>query len=72
MPSKEHEPSADQLAAVSQLVDSGNPPYVDFSLFGPRNKRFMRRLMYSGYVVSASGEWARKELPGPGSFAERW
>ena len=54
------------------MVRARNPPYVDFSLFGKDNKRFIRRLMYSGFVLSASGEWTKQELPGPCSFAEWW
>ena len=71
-PGVEVEPTLEQLSAVKQLVDAGSPPYVDFSLFGPHGRRFMRRLTYieSMYQVS-SGTWVRRELPGPDNF-EAW
>eukprot|EP00974_Lingulodinium_polyedra_P107301 10386000-Lingulodinium_polyedra.AAC.1 len=50
LPAREVEPSAEQLAAVKQLLDSGAPPYVDFSVFGPYGRRMLRRLMYTAYA----------------------
>lgn len=34
-PSKESEPTLEQLSAVKHLVSVGNPPYCDLSVFGP-------------------------------------
>eukprot|EP00974_Lingulodinium_polyedra_P051639 4967652-Lingulodinium_polyedra.AAC.1 len=39
------EPSPEQFAGAKQLVDSGNPPYVEFSVSAPNVRRLFRRLM---------------------------
>ena len=72
-PHPDHEPTADQLSAVSQLLSSGAPPYVDFSLFGPHGRRLIRKLMFTAFTYSVqTGEWQRQELPGPPNFESWW
>eukprot|EP00969_Alexandrium_andersonii_P058291 2567418-Alexandrium_andersonii.AAC.1 len=41
-PHRDIEPTPDQLSAVKQLIASGAPPYVDFSLFGPHGHRLLK------------------------------
>ena len=69
-PSPEAEPTSDQLAAVKQLLLSNCNPYVDFSVFGPRGHRLLRKMMFATVTLNAAGEWARRELPGPPTFEE--
>ena len=71
-PGVDVEPTLEQLSAVKQLVDAGAPPYVDFSLFGPYGKRFLKKLTYIETLFQvSSGTWVRRELPGPSSY-EAW
>ena len=72
-PSQENEPSHDQLSGLNQVALSGATPYVDFSVFGPHGIRALRKLVYATYFLSTvSGEWQRKELPGPPDFEAWW
>ena len=68
-PSLDVEPTMDQLAAISQLVKSNSLPYVDFSVFGPHGLRQLRRAVFTSYTLNAAtGEWSKKETPGPDSI----
>jgi hypothetical protein len=52
------------------LVDSGAPPYVDFSLFGPHGRRLLKKLTYIESCFNPStGDWTKRELPGPADVA---
>ena len=65
-PGVEVEPTAEQLSAIKQLTDAGAPPYVDFALFGPHGRRFLKKLTYVETLFQvSSGTWVRRELPGP-------
>eukprot|EP00434_Breviolum_minutum_P038994 symbB.v1.2.034605.t1/scaffold4499.1/size38882/7 len=70
-PSPESEPTADQLAAVRQLVSSGSSPYIDMAVYGPQGLRRLRKLTFASYSLNSVGEWARKEMPGPPDW-ESW
>ena len=63
-PSPESEPTADQLAAVRQLVSSGSSPYIDMAVYGFQGLRRLRKLTFASYSLNSMGEWARKEMPG--------
>ena len=72
-PHEDHEPTADQLAAVAQLVRAGVPPYVDFSVFGPHGKRMLKKIhLVANYYEPSDGTWRRVELPGPPDFEVWW
>lgn len=71
VPSPEAEPTVDQLSAVKMLIASKVAPYVDFAVFGPHGLRLLRKLTFSSFAMNASGEWQRRELPGPPSY-EGW
>lgn len=71
LPSTETEPTADQVAAVKQLLVSGSSPYIDFGVFGPHGQRILRKLTFMTYTLNSQGEWAKRELPGPPDF-ETW
>ena len=68
-PSVDADVSRDQLAALSQVLAATAVPYADFSIFGPHGQRLLRRQTFQSYTLNVStGEWARKEQPGPSSF----
>ena len=72
-PHKDMEPSEDQLSAVSQLLNTGQAPYVDFALFGPQGKRALRKLTLMSFTFQVeTGTWKRVELPGPPDFNTWW
>lgn len=62
--------SKDQLSALSQVIAAGAAPYADFSLlFGLFGQRLLRRQTYMAFQLNAAtGEWSRKEQPGPADF----
>ena len=75
-PSPEADPSSDQLASLRQVVTAGSAPYADFSLFGPHGLRLLRKQTFTSYTLNvATGEWSKKEQPGPASYhawVEAW
>ena len=72
-PHEDHEPTPDQLSAVSQLIQSDVAPYVDFSIFGPHGKRMLRKLHLISHTYDpSSGEWRRQDLPGPPDMDTWW
>ena len=71
VPSPEAEPTADQLAAVSQLLGSKATPYIDFAIYGPNGLRLLRKLTFQAISLNSQGEWQRKEMPGPSDW-EAW
>ena len=73
MSSADTEPSDEQLSAVKMLLDSGGPPYVDFSIFGPHGSRALKKLTYKLKIpYPDAGKWVIHELQGPGSFDIWW
>ena len=71
-PSVDHEPTMEQLSAVNELILSDSVPYVDFSIFGPYNRRFLKRTSVTSHKFNpATGEWKKADLPGPASY-EDW
>ena len=69
LPGADSDPSPDQLAGLHQVVKSGSVPYADFSIFGPHGLRLLRRQMYTAYQLNAAtGEWCKREQPGPPGF----
>lgn len=70
-PNPDSEPTGDQISGLRQVLSSGSVPYIDFAIFGPHGLRLLRRLTFSSYSLNSSGEWARKEMPGPPDW-ESW
>ena len=59
-PAPEVDPTGDQLSALMQLIRAQALPYVDLSIWGPFG------LVYTSYILNAAtGEWSKKEAPGP-------
>eukprot|EP00435_Cladocopium_sp_Y103_P031144 s2849_g7.t2 len=70
-PGSENDPSPDQLAALRQVIAAGALPFACFTLFGPHGQRLLRRQTFTGYQLNvATGEWAKREQPGPSSYHE--
>ena len=68
-PSQDIEPTIDQLSALSQLIKSQTLPYADFSVWGPHGLRQLRKSVFTSYILnSATGEWSKREQPGPDSI----
>ena len=68
-PGPDVDPSHEQLAALKQVLASGSPPFADFSVFGPYGLRLLRKQSFTSYVLNvATGEWTKREQPGPGTF----
>eukprot|EP00435_Cladocopium_sp_Y103_P026713 s4904_g6.t1 len=64
-PAKDCEPTAEQLSGVLHLLSVGQPPYTDFSVFGPFGHRMMKRIRLSGYNIERDGSLKTVELYGP-------
>ena len=68
-PTDDADVSRDQLAAVRQVVQANACPYPDFSVWGPFGQRLLRKQTYLAYHLNpTTGDWIRKEQPGPDSF----
>jgi hypothetical protein len=70
-PPPDHEPTYEQLSAMSHLNALDGCPYVDFAIFGPHAVRIIRKLKLTGMCLNANGELFRSELSGPTSY-EQW
>ena len=69
LPRDEIEPTPDQIGALRQVLDSGAPPYVDFSIWGPHMKRGLKKLQQSATLFDpGTSKWVQKSLRGPPSF----
>eukprot|EP00435_Cladocopium_sp_Y103_P048512 s1251_g14.t1 len=64
-PAKDCEPTAEQLSGLIHLTTTGQPPYADFSVFGPFGHRMMKRIKLSGYNIERDGTLRTVELYGP-------
>ena len=64
-PSKDAEPTTEQLSVIQHLLDSGSPPYTDFAIFGPYGHRIERKLRLSGVTIGRDGLLRNVELAGP-------
>ena len=71
-PPPDLEPTADQLAALSHVVEKRlDPPYVDFSVFCPHALRMQRKMRLAGLVLAPDGRLFRSEMSGPATY-EQW
>merc|ERR1711966_251715 len=69
LPRDEIEPTADQVGALLQVLTAGQAPYADFSLWSPRGKRALKKLIHSASLYDPNTEkWVQKNLRGPPSF----
>ena len=71
-PHPDIEPTADQIAALRQVLKDDGVPYADFAVFGPHGNRLIKRLTFKSFVHQPDGTWRRVELAGPPDFGSWW
>lgn len=70
-PTQDADVSKDQLSALRQVLQVGACPYVDFSVWGPYGQRLLRKQTFTAWFLNpVSGDWSRREQPGPATFNE--
>eukprot|EP00435_Cladocopium_sp_Y103_P055438 s1434_g18.t1 len=58
-----------QLSGLSQVLAAGSVPFCCFTVWGPHGQRLLRKQTFTSYQLNvASGEWSKKELPGPSNY----
>lgn len=67
-PSKDSEPTLEQLSAVRRLVRQSSVPYVDFRVWGPFGHRLVKKIKLSGCIIGRDGRLTTTELTGPSNF----
>ena len=71
-PTNDSDISPDQLSALAQVIKAGAIRFTDLSIFGPYGQRLLRKQTFTAWQLStATGEWQRREQPGPSDF-HRW
>ena len=69
MPEESEEPSPNQLAALSKRVRRDDaPPYVDFGVFGPFERKLTKIQRCRIYTPLGDGTYLQKDLPGPPTY----
>ena len=69
-PAPNEEATGDQISALSFRLRSGATPYVDFGIWRPHGGAIGRIMKFTAHVAAPGGEFHRKEVTGPSSFAE--
>eukprot|EP00435_Cladocopium_sp_Y103_P030898 s1069_g7.t1 len=64
-PTKDCEPTTEQISSIAHLLDNGQPPFADFAIFGPYGHRIERKLKLSGISIGRDGVIRQVELHGP-------
>ena len=64
-PDPDEECTMSQLTCLGHLVKIGQPPSVDFAVWGPHGQRIERKLRLSGQVFAADGTLRNGEIAGP-------
>eukprot|EP00971_Amphidinium_carterae_P061329 1214396-Amphidinium_carterae.1 len=70
-PPPDQEVSDEQLSALHALLESGQAPYVDFSVWVPHSQRLLKKIKLQGMHFTGTGELRQVELSGPLSY-ELW
>ena len=70
-PPPNQEPSVEQLSALKALIDGNQCPYADFAIFQPHAARIMKKIKFSGLVLTKAGNLAQAEIYGPPNI-ENW
>eukprot|EP00972_Heterocapsa_arctica_P084842 12497617-Heterocapsa_arctica.AAC.1 len=70
-PQAETEPTQDQLTCLDHRVRTlGRPPYVDFGVWTPFNRKVQRGMKFKAWIPTGAGEYTSKEIPGPSNFVQ--
>ena len=64
-PDPEEECNLQQLTCLNHLIVTGQPPTVDFAVWGPHGLRIERKLRLSGQVFAPDGTLRSVEIAGP-------
>ena len=68
-PDESEEPSSSQLAALAKRVfQCDSAPYVDFGVWGPRERKLSRSNKCRIYTPLGDGSFLHKDFPGPPSY----
>lgn len=68
-PDESEEPTSSQLGALAKRVFSENkPPYADFSVWTPYERRMTRVQQCRVFRPLGDGSYLQQDLPGPNSF----
>ena len=70
-PPPNQEPSVEQLSGLKALIDGNQCPYADFAIFQPHAARIMKKIKFSGLVLTKAGNLAQAEIYGPPNI-ENW
>ena len=70
-PPPNQEPSVEQLSGLKSLVDGNQCPYADFAIFQPHAARIMKKIKFSGLVLTKAGNLSQAEIYGPPNI-ENW
>ena len=69
MPEEAEEPSPNQLAALSKRVYRDDaPPYADFAVFGPYERKLTKVQKCRIYTPLGDGTYLQRDLPGPPTY----
>ena len=68
-PDQDQEPTPEQVSAIKCILSRGQPPFVDFGVFGPHAHRIMKKVKLSGYTIGRDGQLQTLELLGPANVA---
>jgi hypothetical protein len=68
LPATEEDASPEQLGCSLHLIVTNQTPYCDFSLFGPRGLRLLRKMRLFGSVFHSDGSIHSIEIKGPPTF----
>ena len=55
--------------AIKCILSRGQPPFVDFGVFGPHAHRIMRKVKLSGFTIGRDGQLQTLELLGPANIS---
>ena len=70
-PPEDEELSAEQLATLNSVYQSGRTPYTDMSIWGPYQLRIQKRIKKRGVRLSPTGDITTVETFGPGNYESR-
>ncbi len=71
LPAADEEPTREQLSALHRKVFVLNqPPYADFAVFTPHNKKFLKAMKYRTFLPTMEGGYMAKEVPGPAAHSQ--
>ena len=72
LPMDAEDPSIEQLCALQRRVQTlKQPPYVDFSVWVPYSKKYLRAAKYKSFIMQEDGSFLAKMTPGPSNY-QRW